>query len=66
MSSHTRKSAYNAIMNAIDELGRIQIHARSSAQPLELADEEQEQLRTALEETRELARAMERTAEWDR
>ena len=45
--------------------GRIQIHARSSAQPLELADEEQEQLRKALEETRELARATERTAEWD-
>jgi hypothetical protein len=59
-ASHTRKSAYNAAMAAVDELARVQIHAMSSGQPLELSDAEKGQLRLALEAARELARVMER------
>ncbi len=60
MSSHTRKSAYVAVMATVDELSKIQIHAMSFGQELELSDAEKGQLRMALEASRELARVMER------
>jgi hypothetical protein len=58
--SHTRKSAYATILDAIDALSRIQTHAKSSAQPLSLTPPDAEQLRKALEESREAAR----TGDW--
>lgn len=61
MSSHTRKSAYVAVMATIDELSRIQIHAMSSGQDLTLSAPEKEELRIALEAARALARVMEHT-----
>lgn len=61
---HTRKTAYNATMGVIDELSRLQIHAKSSGLPLQLTEPELEQLRVALEEARELARCFERTNDW--
>jgi hypothetical protein len=44
----SRNTAYNAVMEAVNTLSRVQTHAAAELQPLTLTDAENDQLRKAL------------------